>query len=65
MKPMLVTYELPGLQSVAIATVTPASSIRRAEGYRERVEKSAPGSNVATVGDPASNAISESLTNVQ
>ena len=31
-KAMLVTYDEPGLQSVASATVTPASSNRRAEG---------------------------------
>ena len=36
-------YDEPGLQSVASATVTPASSSRRASGYGERVENSAPG----------------------
>ena len=41
--------QLPGLQSVASATVTPASSSRRASGYGERVENSTPGSRVATV----------------
>ena len=46
---MLVVYELPGLQSVASATVAPASMSRRASGYRARVENSAPGSSVATV----------------
>ena len=30
---MLVVYELPGLQSVASATVTPASRSRGASGY--------------------------------
>ena len=42
-------YDEPGLQSVASATVTPASSSRRASGYGDRVENSAPGSRVATV----------------
>ena len=42
-------YDDPGLQSVASATVTPASSSRRASGYGDRVENSAPGSRVATV----------------
>ena len=41
--------EVPGLQSVASATVTPASSRRRASGYGDRVENSTPGSRVATV----------------
>ena len=41
--------QVPGLQSVASATVTPASSSRRASGYGERVENSTPGSSVATV----------------
>ena len=40
---------MPGLQSVASATLTPASSSRRASGYGERVENSTPGSSVATV----------------
>src|SRR5262245_25483827 len=48
-----VVYDDPGLQSVASATVAPASSSRRASGYGERVENSAPGSSVATVDDPA------------
>ena len=46
---MLVVYELPGLQSVASATVAPASMNRRASGHRARVENSAPGRSVATV----------------
>ena len=46
---MLVVKLEPGLQSVASATVTPASSMRRASGYGDRVENSAPGSSVATV----------------
>ena len=40
---MLVVNELPGLQSVASATVAPASMSRLASGYRARVENSAPG----------------------
>ena len=47
-------YDEPGLQSLASATTTPASSRRAASGYGERVENSAPGSRVATVDDPAS-----------
>ena len=39
----------PGLQSLARATVTPASIKRRASGYGERVENATPGSSVATV----------------
>ena len=39
----------PGLQSLASATVTPASISRRASGYGCRVENSTPGSRVATV----------------
>ena len=39
----------PGLQSLASATVTPASISRRASGYGWRVENSTPGSSVATV----------------
>ena len=40
---------MPGLQSVASAIDTPASSSRRASGYGDRVENSTPGSSVATV----------------
>lgn len=52
---------VPGLQSLARATVTPASSRRRASGYGCRVENSTPGSSVATVSLPASAATSASL----
>src|SRR3712207_3181755 len=48
-----VVYEEPGLQSVASATVAPASSSFRASGYGDRVANSAPGSSVATVVDAA------------
>jgi len=58
---MLVVNELPGLQSVARATVTPASIIRRASGHCARVENSAPGSRVATVEPAASASMSESV----
>src|SRR3954452_22226099 len=58
-------YDEPGLQSLANATVTPASSNRRASGYGDRVENSAPGSRVATVSDPASAATSASVRWVQ
>ena len=51
----------PGLQSLASATVTPASMRRRASGYGWRVENSTPGSRVATVSDAASAATSASL----
>ncbi len=47
-------YDDPGLQSVASATVTPASISLLASGYGERVENSAPGSSVATVPEEAS-----------
>ena len=47
---MLEVNEEPGLQSVARATVAPASSSRRASGYGCRVPNSAPGSSVATSG---------------
>ena len=57
---ILVVKELPGLQSVAIATTTPASIIRRASGHCARVENSAPGSSVATV-EPDANASMSSL----
>src|SRR6476619_1296626 len=57
---MLVVYEEPGLQSVATATATPASTSRRASGYGARVENSAPGSSVATVDEPASASTSAS-----
>ena len=60
---MLVVNELPGLQSVASATVAPASMSRLASGYRARVENSAPGSSVATVvsAAPASASTSSSV----
>jgi len=58
---MLVVNELPGLQSVASATVTPASSSRFASGHCARVENSAPGSSVATVWEPASASTSASV----
>src|SRR2546423_14947295 len=51
-------YEEPGLQSVASATAAPASSSARASGYGCRVENSAPGSNVATVDEPANASMS-------
>jgi hypothetical protein len=57
--------DVPGLQSVASATVTPASSRRRASGYGERVENSTPGSSVATVADDASASTSAAVRNVQ
>src|SRR5215207_7157540 len=47
-------YDEPGLQSVASATIAPASSRARAFGYGDLVENSAPGSSVATVPEPAS-----------
>ncbi len=64
---MLVVNELPGLQSVASATVTPASSSRLASGHGARVENSAPGSRVATVvpAAAASASTSASVVNVQ
>ena len=63
---MLEVKHEPGLQSVAIATVTPAASSRRASGYGCRVENSTPGSNVATVPpDDASASTSASVRNVQ
>ena len=40
---------MPGLQSVASASDTPAASSRAASGYGERVQNSTPGSSVATV----------------
>src|SRR5262249_37245855 len=46
-KDMEDVYDEPGLQSVASATVAPASSSRRASGYGDLVENSAPGSSVA------------------
>src|SRR2546429_6621421 len=49
-----VVYDEPGLQSVARATVAPASSRARASGYGERVEHSAPRNRVATVSETAS-----------
>ncbi len=57
--------EEPGLQSVERATVTPASSRRRASGHWARVENSAPGSSVATVFPLASAATSASVRCVQ
>jgi hypothetical protein len=57
-KDILDVYELPGLQSVAIARLTPASSSGRASGYFVRVENSAPGRKVPTVVDAASNEMS-------
>src|SRR5690606_2260064 len=53
-------YDEPGLQSVASATVTPASMSLRASGYGERVENSAPGSRVATTPEEASASTSAS-----
>ena len=55
----------PGLQSLARATVAPASSNRRASGYGERVENSAAGSSVATVALEASRSMSASVRCVQ
>ena len=49
------------MQSVASATVTPASSSRRASGYGERVENSTPGSRVATVPESRSASTSASV----
>ena len=51
----------PGLQSVAMATVTPESSSLRASGYGERVENSTPGNSVATVPDDDSASMSASV----
>src|ERR1700694_1292968 len=48
-KDILEVNEVPGLQSVASATVAPASTNRFASGHRARGENSAPGSSVATV----------------
>src|SRR5699024_5337582 len=58
-------YDDPGLQSVAIATVIPASMSRRASGYGDRVENSTPGSSVATVDPSASASTSASVRYVQ
>src|SRR5215470_15024554 len=58
---MLEVKQDPGLQSVARATVAPASSSRRASGYGFLVENSTPGSSVATVPPPASAATSASV----
>src|SRR2546429_9441204 len=60
-----VVYDEPGLQSVARATVAPASSRARASGYGERVENSAPGNRVATVSESASALTSASDRYVQ
>jgi hypothetical protein len=62
---VLVVNELPGLQSVASATVTPASIIRRASGHCALVENSAPGRRVATVAPAASASTSSSEAYVQ
>src|SRR6185437_8741477 len=62
---MLEVYEEPGLQSVASATTTPASSSLRASGYGCLVPNSAPGSSVATVPEDSSAATSAPDTNVQ
>src|SRR5580658_4181543 len=62
---MLEVKQEPGLQSVAMATVTPASSSVRASGYGCLVENSTPGSSVATVGEEASASMSEPDKNVQ
>ena len=51
----------PGLQSLASATVTPASMSRRASGYGWRVENSTPGSRSRRCRIPASAATSASL----
>jgi hypothetical protein len=59
-KLMLEVYDEPGLQSVARATHAPASRSRRASGYAERVENSAPGNSVATVSEPESASTSAS-----
>ena len=48
-----------------MATVTPASRSRRADGYGDLVENSAPGSSVATVDEFAKSSTSSSFTNVQ
>src|SRR5690349_17658151 len=58
-------YELPGLQSDASETVTPASRSLRASGYGCRVENSTPVSRPATVSDEASASTSASDRNVQ
>ena len=63
-KDMLEVKLDPGLQSVASATVAPASSSRRASGYGDRVENSAAGSSVATVRLAASASTSASVRNV-
>ena len=62
---MLEVKQEPGLQSVAMATVAPAPSSRRASGYGCRVENSTPGSSVATVADDASASTSASSRYVQ
>jgi len=51
---MLVVNDVPGLQSVASATVTLPSSSARASGHGERVDRSATGSSVATTSAAAS-----------
>ncbi len=58
---MLEVKHDPGLQSVAIATVTPASSSLLASGYGCLVENSTPGSKVATVRPDASASTSASV----
>jgi len=62
---MLEVKHDPGLQSVASATVAPASISLRASGYGCRVENSTPGSSVATVSEAASAATSASSRWVQ
>src|SRR5215471_12261249 len=62
---MLEVKHEPGLQSDAIATVTPASINRRASGYGCLVENSTPGSSVATVPDEDSASTSASDRYVQ
>ncbi len=57
-------YDEPGLQSVASATVAPASIRRRPDGYGCRVENSTPGSSVTTVSDAARAATSASARKV-
>ena len=59
---MLEVNDDPGLQSVANATVAPASMNRRASGHVARVENSAPGSNVATVVSDAAASASTSAS---
>ena len=62
---MLDVNEEPGLQSVARATVAPASSSRRACGNGCLQLNSTPGSRVATTGVDTSASTSSSVRNVQ